>query len=505
MSQTLLERIRSADNLPSLPAVAVQVLRLTRQDDASVEDLAAVIQADPALTGKILKVVNSSLFGLPRGIASLSQAIGLLGLRRVKIMALSFSLIDTVRSAETDGFDFQMYWRRSLSTAAAARLLAKAVLRPAAEEAFVAGLLADIGMVVAWRCARDLYESAIQAFNATGRPISDIEAETIGLTHAELGRELLKNWGLPDVLCDAVGSHHGCNLASLPVSSLRLAKVVHSAASIADLFCRAIPSSELERVKRQCLDETGIEQDGLHDLLEALDHHVHDTASMLAVPVGQTLNYAELQMEAVTRMTQLSLEAESDRTVSQQREEQARMETERLQHEKAAILELASTDALTRVANRPAFDKRLDEELKRAYEMRHALGLIMMDVDHFKKFNDTYGHQAGDDVLRHVGDCLREVVRNVGFAARYGGEEFAVIVASEAATAVRNMAEEIRKAMEAQVVEYDKTKLRVTASFGAVCLRPQGTPVTAEQLIGQADRQLYKAKHNGRNRVEVEA
>ena len=476
---------------------------MTRQDNTSVEDLANVIQTDPGLTGRMLKVVNSSLFGLPREVASLSQAIGLLGLRRVKIMALTFSLVETVQSSHTDGFDFQAYWRRSLITATAARLIAEAVAPEAAEEAFVAGLLSDIGMVVAWRYAREAYEPVLQARADTERRIAQIEAEQLGVTHAQIGRELLRAWGLPETLCDAVGCHHDERQAIPPEDSGRLTGMVHSAAAIADLFCRDIPSSELERVTEACVVETAIDSERLQVLLKSLDRHVRDTASMLSIPVGQTVNYAELQREAMTRIAQLSMEAELERAESQRREEQARLETLRLQQEKAAILELASTDALTRVANRQAFDKRLDEELKRANEKHRPLGLILMDVDHFKKFNDTYGHQAGDEVLRQVGCCLREVVRNVGFVARYGGEEFAIILANETADAVRAMAEDIRKAVESRSVSYKSGRLQVTASFGAVCTNPRTAAISVEQLISQADRQLYQAKHNGRNRVEM--
>ncbi len=103
---SIIERIRSADNLPSLPSVAFQVLQLTRSDDASLADIARVIQQDPAITFKILRVVNSSLFGVARKVSSLQQAVVVLGLRTVKIMVLSFSLIDTFKDSNTGNFDY---------------------------------------------------------------------------------------------------------------------------------------------------------------------------------------------------------------------------------------------------------------------------------------------------------------------------------------------------------------------------------------------------------------
>lgn len=208
MTAPILDRIKSADNLPSLPTVAVEVLRLTQSSDVSAEEVAAAIQNDPALTVKILKVVNSSLFGFSREIASLKHAMVILGLRTVKVMVLSFSLVDSLARNQSEAFDYESYWRRSLTTAVAARLLARTVAPSQAEEAFVSGLLTDLGMLAACRCASDDYRPVLAAVSTGERPLERVEQELLGMTHAEMGEALLRGWGLPDELCTAVGSHH---------------------------------------------------------------------------------------------------------------------------------------------------------------------------------------------------------------------------------------------------------------------------------------------------------
>ncbi|MEC9373389.1 MAG: GGDEF domain-containing protein, partial [Planctomycetota bacterium] len=120
---------------------------------------------------------------------------------------------------------------------------------------------------------------------------------------------------------------------------------------------------------------------------------------------------------------------------------------------------------------------------------------------HFKKFNDDFGHQAGDEVLRMVGGKLGEIADSVGFAARYGGEEFAVILANEAATVAEKLAELIRAALERTEVRFDGRPLKVTASIGVATERPDQGDVTNEGLISKADARLYAAKRKGRNRV----
>ena len=154
MGAEILERIRAIEELPSLPAVAVEVLRLTQSENASVAQIAQVIQRDPALTCKLLKTANSSLFGMPRTISSVQQAMMVLGLRTVKVLVLGFSLVEAMNGEKSGQFDYVAYWRRSLTTAIAARLLAEKHNRDLADEAFVSGLLCDIGIMAAARTTR---------------------------------------------------------------------------------------------------------------------------------------------------------------------------------------------------------------------------------------------------------------------------------------------------------------------------------------------------------------
>jgi two-component system cell cycle response regulator len=158
---------------------------------------------------------------------------------------------------------------------------------------------------------------------------------------------------------------------------------------------------------------------------------------------------------------------------------------------------LAVTDGLTGLHNHRAFQDYLEEQFQTAMRNKQPLALILMDVDHFKQYNDTYGHQAGDEVLRQVAQILQANVREGDFVARYGGEEFVVVLPrtdSESAVAV---AERLREAVQSA-----EWQLRpVTGSFGVASIRPDME--TRQELIESADQALYQAKKNGRNRVEV--
>lgn len=155
---------------------------------------------------------------------------------------------------------------------------------------------------------------------------------------------------------------------------------------------------------------------------------------------------------------------------------------------------LSITDALTDVFNRRHLDATLRTELKRARDMGTPLAVIMFDADHFKKFNDTYGHDQGDRVLKMVGQVMKETVRKYDVPCRYGGEEFTVILPSTDAEGAMHFAERLRKNIEVMRVD----ELKVTISLGVACF-PMITAELPEALIEAADAALYVAKESGRN------
>lgn len=159
----------------------------------------------------------------------------------------------------------------------------------------------------------------------------------------------------------------------------------------------------------------------------------------------------------------------------------------------ATLLERSLKDKLTGVGNRAAFDERLTEETYRAKRYELPLSLLLIDVDHFKDYNDHFGHPAGDEALRRVARALGDV-RPSDFVARYGGEEFAVILPSTGAEMAGLTAERLRRSVEAASFPHRP----ITVSIGVATLRDACDPT---ELIAKADEALYAAKHGGRNRV----
>lgn len=197
-------------------------------------------------------------------------------------------------------------------------------------------------------------------------------------------------------------------------------------------------------------------------------------------PVNQAaeaLRTANEQLQAELRKAKRDLEKQASELQSHRRE--------------------ARTDGLTQLLNRRAFDEEIDRLPQRIVTTGTDAALLLFDIDHFKQFNDTYGHQVGDRVIKHVADTVRQTLlgRNV-VAARYGGEEFAVILASGTPQLAARVAEEVREAIEGSKLKHQGQDLAVTISIG---LSMTSTGLEADRLVAEADTALYAAKRNGRN------
>lgn len=198
-------------------------------------------------------------------------------------------------------------------------------------------------------------------------------------------------------------------------------------------------------------------------------------------------------------MTELRLQVERERMLT----DKQRKLTEDLEKANEELERLASVDGLTGIANRRYFDNYLEREWKRAARNHFSLSIIMCDVDFFKPYNDTYGHQAGDDCLKLVADVIvRHLKRPTDLLARYGGEEFAVILPDTLAEGAVYVAENIRQKLWERGIPHQGSRIsdRVTLSCGVATIVPSAESQPRE-LIKTADVALYQAKQQGRDRV----
>lgn len=265
------------------------------------------------------------------------------------------------------------------------------------------------------------------------------------------------------------------------------------------------------RGAEQAVDEagTGI-TNALNAMLAKLEAANRDTKAY-----GKTLTAASGQLGGDQSPLQLQILVDGLISATKSMETRTKELESELQRSAHEVNELKAklddarkeslTDPLTGISNRKAFDLQLEHAMKAARDNGEVLSLLVCDIDHFKKFNDKWGHQTGDQVLRLVANCLSENVKGRDTAARYGGEEFAVVVPNTALEDAVTLANQIRAAVESKKLVKKSTGDVlgvITISIGAAQLRPGEQ---ASDLIGRADACLYAAKGAGRNCVVSEA
>ena len=205
--------------------------------------------------------------------------------------------------------------------------------------------------------------------------------------------------------------------------------------------------------------------------------------------------------ELTTQLLEETKQMQSNNRILEERLHSSKTDIAALQRDLDAVRRESQLDPLTKIYNRKFFDRSIEKAVADAVETGNPLSMFLLDIDNFKRFNDTYGHQTGDQVLRLVALTLKSMIKGADFAARYGGEEFVALLPNTSLNGATALAEMVRKAVQSKELLRRSTneKLgRVTASFGVAQFTPDDNAVS---LIERADRCLYAAKHNGRNKV----
>ncbi len=210
--------------------------------------------------------------------------------------------------------------------------------------------------------------------------------------------------------------------------------------------------------------------------------------------------------EIANTLLQATSRSMNQNRLMQEQLQQVEQQTQQLQSEVCKLRDEAATDPLTGLYNRKALNQRLDSLLETAQDPKHSpFSVLMLDIDHFKRFNDQFGHIIGDEVIRRVGATMKELLREEDFPARYGGEEFTVLLPSTAMDSAVEVARSLNRAVAKLTLVRRSTKERlpgITISVGAAEVRRGDS---CETLLERADQALYLAKEGGRNQVATEA
>jgi len=485
--------LRSLVNFPSPPGVATHIIELARDPDIEMGKVAKVLSMDSALSTKVLRIANSPLYAQRRKSENLRQALVVLGLNATLTLALSFSLVKSLRTGKSNGIDYPLYWRRALVAATAARALADALRQPAAEEIFLAGLLQDVGILALDRAQPELYRGK-ESIQHDHLALAELEKQALQVDHAAIGGWLMKNWNLPARLCRAIEHSHSLDLQPSSDPGQIFERCVALSGPVADLFLRDAQHRPFAEVGLSVERSLGMDKVAFGQVLGTIGSMLPETEAIFETDLLSE-QHPELILEQAREALMLRnlvalREINTLRTV-------AEISTSRT----LELEEETRRDAMTGVYNRAYLDQVLAREFDHATRHKWPLSVAFADLDNFKSINDRFGHQAGDRILQATARILRGNTRETDLIARYGGEEFVVVLPATDADTARGICERIVTAFQNTGHLIGAEHAKVTISIGCATHAAQICFANVAEFIGAADQALYTAKLRGRNRA----
>lgn len=487
-------------NLPSPPAIAAQILNTIQDKESSLEDLEKIISADPALTGKLLRIANSAFYSLPYQVSNVNRALSILGTNVIKNIALSFVIAGNLRGEAESSFDFDYFWRRSVTTAVAAELVV-GLLHEKDEDIFVTGLLQDIGIMIMYLSKGQEYTAALdQCITGSGTDMIGQERKMYQFDHQQLGCAFLESWRIPQSIVIPIRFHHEPDLA--PKEVQKSCFILYVSNLLSAIYSGAETTENVRELQTKMADFFNIAAAETRTLIDDVAEKSLDILKIFDIDPGRMKPYSQMLQEANDELGKLNLTYEQLVLELKESKEKSERFADQLRKANARLEELAFRDGLTNLYNHRYFQEILGKEIRRAKRYKNSLSLIMFDIDCFKEVNDSHGHPGGDQVLIKLARTISEAVRPSDIIARYGGEEFAVILPETSEKGLKVFAERLRRCAASITTVVNSSPIQVTISCGGVHLPPDEI-MPQRDLIKTADRALFLSKKNGRNQVTI--
>lgn len=491
----------SGRSIPTLPSGVFLIVRAAGDPEVSLQKLSSIISREPSFTIQLLRISNSAMFSLDKEVTSIQQATIKLGARSIRNLAVAQAVRSATTNLDFGDFDGNQYWEDSLRRGVACRILAETAGYEDPIEAFTVGLIQDIGTLF----LAFLYperSSALQEIRSLpGARRLEEEQRICGGTHTEMFEKLASTWNFPPDLTEACVHHHTLSSNSTNRRVQRLIQLAHAADSVADIFQTTASSASLRYAKSFLKQLPARKKLDLEGLITQIRGEMNHAANELQIHIGKQPTYEELIEQANASLLYINDNYEQITQQLQQLLAEKEELTRQLKKANVKLKRLASTDPLTGVANRRRFTELLEESLGQSDRTGAPLSVIMLDVDHFKSINDTYGHAVGDQVLITLCERLEANLRPHDVIGRLGGEEFAILLPATAADVGQIVAERLRRSFEIGAIHTEQGAIRFTASFGGVSVAKDGQIPDGDALLNTADKCLYASKEGGRNRV----
>jgi len=478
VNEHLEKKLRHCKTLPTLPTIAIKVIELANDPEINLEDVCKYITLDPALSAKILKMANSPLYRSRREATNLRQAISILGTHTVIVIALSFTLANTFIKTHVKGskaMDHLFFWKRAIASALACRALGEKLGLRYQDDLFLAGLMQDIGILAFFAIIPEEYENVYTATDDHDILLKN-EYLSFGSGHDELGYTLLKQWNIPDYIAISCMASH-CQPGPQPVSTPNLHSCTAVSRYLAEYFLAPHDADKKANLIRKAHLWLNIDSNVLFEVIETMTENLSSVEDLFELTIYEPSEIIQIIDEAKEL---LALQ-----TIAKVKE----------------LEEKTHRDGLTGAMNRKFFDEVIQREFHISLRHQLPLTIAIIDIDHFKRVNDTYGHVAGDEILMSFSQIIIKQIREDDFFCRYGGEEFALILPGIPLDAARNVTHRLKDAITKNSLKTDDgCEVKISASFG-VASSLNGKPHFEKpvDLIKAADSALLAAKKAGRN------
>lgn len=488
MEVAQLEEILACPSLPSLPAVAVRVIELTADKNVSLKELADTIQNDQGLSSKVLRTVNSSYYGLRTRCATINKALVMLGLGPVKALALGFSLVDSQQMDPRCGFDMVAYWRRGLYTAVASKSIAEAAGQSFGDEAFLAGLLQDIGVMAMYRALGMTYLDLMNDTDGDHNKLVRLELEAFDMQHPEVGAMLAERWRLPKELVMPVRFHERPTAA--PVECADIVRCVALGNMAHDVLTETEPSAALKRLYAKAEAWLKLTPTTMDETLRLVAQATKEMSSLFRLDTGQGSDVDAVLAKAHDQLSQIRPPMISN---SDAEDGLAKL-----------LVGDSNTDPLTGAMARSAFDTAIKWAFGVCKTQGGNVGLVQVSVDCLEAVRQHGGNELGDQVLVGIATLLHKHFMPLGgVVCRLNGGLFSVVLQGVSKPGIVRASDEFRSDLERGWPGW-KTQTGVAAngiavSVGVVSRDPQdpagvGSPT---ELIIAAAKAVQKCREDG--------